>query len=107
MTQHSGVLKRPAAAETAVVIRVSDGKCTIVGSPGRWIGAWQLEKTIFERISTREFAFSPNGESWTFVSDDPAAFANSVGVVVDLRANTRFGLGERVRRAREEQRAGR
>lgn len=106
MTQHSGILQRPAAADTPVVIRVSDGKCTIVGAPGRWIGGWPLEKTKFNRLSLREFEISPDGENWVFISDDPAAFAEAVGVVVDLRSNSRFGLGERVRLAREEQSAG-
>jgi hypothetical protein len=107
MSQHGGTLQRPQAAEAKVVIRVSDGKYTVVGAPGRWIGAWPLETTKFERLSLREFAFSPNGESWTFISDDPAAFAESVGVSVDLRPNSRFGLGDRVKQAREDQRAGR
>ena len=107
MSQHGGTLQRPHAAEAKVVIRVSDGKYTVVGAPGRWIGAWPLETTKFERLSLREFAFSPNGESWTFISDDPAAFAESVGVSVDLRPNSRFGLGDRVKQAREDQRAGR
>lgn len=107
MSQHGGTLQRPHSAEAKVVIRVSEGKATIVGAPGKWIGAWPLERMTFERLSVREFAFSPNGESWTFVSDDPAAFASAVGVSVDLRPNSRFGLGDRVKQARDEQRAGR
>lgn len=106
MSQHGGTLQRPLAADAQVVIRVADGKYTIVGSPGRWIGSWPLDRTRFERISIREFAFSPNGESWIFVADDPSAFANAVGVSVDLRSNSRFGLADRLRQVREEQGAG-
>jgi hypothetical protein len=101
------VLQRPSAPDTNVVFRVSDGKFTVVGSPGRWIGAWSLEEAGFERLSIREFGFRAKTENWTFVSDDPAAFGEAVGAVIDLRSKSRFGLGERVRQAREEQRAER
>ena len=105
MTRFSGVLQRPNSADTNVLIQVSDGKCTVVASPGRWIGAWPLEKLIFERRGPREFTFPANGQEWTFISDNPAGFSEAVGVMVDLRPTTsRFGLGERVKAAKAEQR---
>ncbi|MDF1594732.1 MAG: hypothetical protein P1T08_01355 [Acidimicrobiia bacterium] len=104
MTRHSGTLQRPNFADTRILFQVSDGKCTIVGSPGKWIGSLRLDEASFERRSIREFGFLMQNEKWIFVSDDPASFADSVGVVIDLRSASRFGLGERVRRAREEQR---
>ena len=107
MTRHSGVLQRPNFPATKVIIQVSDGKFTMVGAPGKWIGAWPFDDMKFERLTIREFGFTVSHDPWTFVSDDPAAFASAVGIVVDLRATSRFGLGERVRKAREEQRAGR
>ena len=85
---------------------MDEGKCTVVGAPGKWIGAWSIDDVKFERHSLREFGFYVNGTLWTFASDDPSAFASTVGIVVDLRATSRFGLGERVKKAREEQRAG-
>ena len=105
MTRFSGVLHRPDSAETNVLIQISDGKCTIVAAPGRWIGAWPLEKMTFERQTVREFTFSAHGQEWTFVSDNPVGFSEAVGVVVDLRPTvSRFGLGERVKAAKAEQR---
>lgn len=107
MTRYSGVLQRPSAADTDVVLQVSENRCTIVGAPGRWIGAWPLDEARFERVSIREFSFRADREEWTFVANDPAGFAAAVGVVVDLRqTSSRFGLAERLRRAREEERAG-
>jgi len=107
MTRHSGLLHRPNMADASVLIQVSGGRCTIVGAPGRWIGSWPVGEAKFERLSLREFEFSVSEQHWVFVSDDPAGFADAVGVVVDLRPTARFGLGERVRQAREEQRLGR
>ncbi len=107
MTRFSGVLQRPSAADTDVVMQVSEDRCTIVGSPGRWIGAWPLDEAKFERLSLREFTFRAGHEMWTFLANDPARFAEAVGVVVDLRPTSgRFGLADRLRQAREEQRAG-
>ena len=104
MTRHSGILQRPHSADTNVVLQVSDGKLTLVATPGRWMGAWRLEELEFERLTMREFAFPVNGETWTFNSDNPVGFAEAVGVVVDLRPTKgRFGLGDRVKAARAEQ----
>jgi hypothetical protein len=45
-------------------------------------------------------------EEFTFAPDDPRAFSDAMGAVIDLRPKARFGLGDRVKAARAAQAMG-
>ena len=62
----------------------------------RRVGAWSLEEVLIERVTVFRFNVTLDGLKNTFAPDDPAGFAESVHVA------SRFGLGERVRKAKEE-----
>lgn len=64
------------------------------------IGAWNVEDVPCERITVFRFNLDLDGVPHTFTPDDPAAFAESIRAVVDLRPTSRFGLGDRVRAAK-------
>lgn len=71
------------------------------------IGAWNRDQVRCERVTVFRFTLELDGDIHTFVPDDPAGFADGIGVVVDLRPTSRFGLGERVRAAKEAMAAAR
>lgn len=79
-----------------------DGHWLRLMQGNRRVGAWSLEEVLIERVTVFRFNVTLDGAKNTFAPDDPAGFAESVHVVVDLRPASRFGLGERVRKAKEE-----
>lgn len=70
-------------------------------------GAWSVGDLKCERVTVFRFHLHLDGVVHTFSPDDPAAFAESLKAVVDLRPQARFGLGERVRAAKAERDAAR
>lgn len=74
----------------------------IVAGPRR-LGAWALDSIRCERVTVFRFRLVLDGQEYTFNPDDPSAFSDTIGAVIDLRPKSRFGLGERVRAAREQQ----
>ncbi len=79
-----------------------DGHWLRLMQGNRRVGAWALEDVLVERLTVFRFTVTLDAVKHTFAPDDPAGFANTVNVVVDLRPASRFGLGERVRKAKEE-----
>lgn len=79
-----------------------DGQWLRVMHGHRRLGAWALPDVTIERMTVFRFHMTFENVKHTFAPDDPAGFAQSVDIVVDLRPKTRFGLGDRVRKAKEE-----
>ena len=79
-----------------------DGQWLRIMQGHRRLGAWAIEDVAVERLTVFRFHITFDGEKHTFAPDDPSGFAETINVVVDLRPKTRFGLGDRVRKAKEE-----
>lgn len=86
--------------EYTVTVSV-DSEWMRIGSGSRRVGAWNLADVRVERPSVFRFTITTPESEYAFRPDDPAAFAAALPVVVDLRSPSRFGLGERVRAAKE------
>ena len=71
------------------------------------VGAWPLETVNCERVTVFRFQLTLDDVVHTFQPDDPGDFANSVRAIIDLRPTTRFGIGPRVKAAKEELAAAR
>ncbi len=65
----------------------------------RPLGTWRVSDIACERVSLTRFTVKLDADAYTFIPDDPAAFSDAIGAVVDLRSTARFGLGPRVRAA--------
>ena len=99
MAQYTGRLQGPDLEPTSVLIEFSDGRFRI--SAGRLhIGSWPVERIHAERTSIYRFDLNIDGDRFDFFPDDPSAFSDSVGAVIDLtEATGRFGLKARIERA--------
>ena len=86
------------------VITIDDDWVRIVAGYRR-LGAWPRADLVCERVTVFRFQLELDGVTHTFTPDDPAGFSDAIGAVVDLRPKSRFGLGERVRKALEEREA--
>ncbi len=102
MKSFTGRLSPHDGGETISATFHIDGHWLRLMQGNRRVGAWALEDILVERVTVFRFNVTLDGAKNTFAPDDPAGFAQSVQVVVDLRPASRFGLGERVRRAKEE-----
>jgi hypothetical protein len=59
-----------------------------------------MEAIEIHRTSVYRFAFEIEGDSFEFFPDDPSAFSNAVGAIVDLtETKGRFGLKARIENA--------
>lgn len=74
-----------------------------IWSGHRRLGAWSLEAVHPERVTVFRFHLTLDNTTYTFIPEDPAAFANEVKAVIDLRPKARFGLADRVRAARAQE----
>ena len=99
MAQYTGRLQGPDLEPSTVLIDIQDGRFRI--SAGRLhIGSWPIERIVAERTSIYRFDLNIDGDRFDFFPDDPSAFSESVGAVIDLTESTgRFGLKERIERA--------
>jgi hypothetical protein len=99
MAQFTGRLQGPELQPSSVLIDISDGRFRV--SAGRiQIGSWPLARIHAERTSIYRFEIDIDGDRFDFSPDDPSAFSNEVGAVIDLTENKgRFGLKERIERA--------
>lgn len=95
------------SADSYAATILIDGQWLRLMNGNRRIGAWALDDVTIERLTVFRYEITLDGTPSTFAPDDPISFANSVDVVVDLRPKSRFGLGERVRKAKEELAAAR
>jgi hypothetical protein len=99
MAQFTGQLQGSNLEPSRVTIDVSDGRFRIMA--GRMpIGSWPAERIKTERTSIYRFSLHIEHEQFEFYPDDPTAFSDAVGAVVDLtEPKGRFGLKERIERA--------
>jgi hypothetical protein len=99
MTYYVGRLKALRLEPTAVTIEISDGRFRVVAGK-RHLGSWPMESIEIHRTSVYRFAFEIEGDTFEFFPDDPSAFSNGVGAIVDLtETKGRFGLKARIENA--------
>ena len=99
MAQFTGRLQGDNLEPSNVLIDVGDGRFRI-SAGRRQLGSWPMERISAERTSIYKFGLKIAGESFDFYPDDPSAFSESVGVVVDLtETKGRFGLRQRIEQA--------
>jgi hypothetical protein len=59
-----------------------------------------LDRLVINRTSVYRFAFDIEGDSFEFFPEDPSAFSNAAGAIIDLTEKKgRFGLKERIQNA--------
>ncbi len=96
MSYYAGRLKAIRLEPTAVTIEVAEGRFRVVAGK-RHLGSWPMETLQIHRTSVYRFAFEIEGDSFEFFPEDPSAFSNAVGAVVDLtESKGRFGLKARI-----------
>ena len=84
-----------------------DGDWIRIWNEHKRVGAWPVEDVQCERVTVFRFQLTLDGIVHTFQPEDPGGFAESAGAIIDLRATHRFGLGPRVKAAKEELAAAR
>lgn len=96
MSQFTGRMQGDRLEPTTVLIDINDGRFR-VSAGRRQLGSWPLTSVIAERTSIYRFALTVAGEQFDFFPEDPSAFSEKVGAVVDLTESTgRFGLKARI-----------
>ncbi len=99
MAYYSGRLQGPRLEPTAVTVEVDDGRLRIVAGR-RHMGSWPLTTMEIHRTSIYRFAFEIEGDTFEFFPDDPSAFSDAAGAVVDLTGREgRYGLKARIQDA--------
>lgn len=86
----------------ATVAVDEEGEWVRIWNEHKRVGAWPVADVNCERVTVFRFQLTLDEAVHTFQPDDPAGFAESIGAVIDLRPTTRFGLGPRVQKAKEE-----
>ncbi len=101
MAHYTGRLQGPNLDPSTVMIDIGDSRLRV--SAGRiHIGSWSLSKVTAVRTSIYRFALEIDGHPFDFFPDDPSAFSDDIGAVVDLtESKGRFGLKARIERAAE------
>lgn len=101
MANFTGRLKGPDLEPSPVLIDIGDGRFRI--SAGRiHLGSWAIGRVSAERKSIYRFALDIDGDLFEFFPDDPLAFSDTIGAVVDLTESTgRYGLKALLERAAE------
>jgi hypothetical protein len=96
MTYYAGRLKALRLEPTAVTIEISQGRFRVVAGK-RHLGSWPIDAIQIHRTSVYRFAFDIEGDTFEFFPDDPSAFSNAAGAVVDLtESKGRYGLKARI-----------
>jgi hypothetical protein len=84
---------------TSVTIEITEGRFRVVAGK-RQLGSWPLQGLMINRTSVYRFAFEIEGVSFEFFPEDPPAFSDAAGAIIDLTEKTgRFGLKERIQNA--------
>jgi hypothetical protein len=98
MAQFTGRLQGTHLEPSTVLIDITDGRFRV--SAGRiQIGSWPMARIRAERTSIYRFELQIEDDHFDFFPDDPSAFSNEVGAVVDLtESKNRFGLKARIER---------
>ena len=96
MAHYTGRLQGPDLDPTTVLIDIDEGRLRI--SAGRLhIGSWPVERIHAERTSIYRFDLTIESDHFDFIPDDPSAFSDSVGAIIDLSEPAgRFGLKARI-----------
>ncbi len=79
-----------------------DGEWVRVWNEHKRVGAWPVASVNCERVTVFRFQLTLDEVLHTFQPEDPAGFATGIGAVLDLRPTSRFGLGPKVKAAKEE-----
>ena len=99
MAQFTGRMQGPRLQPSTVLIDISDGRFR-VSAGRRQLGSWPLASVHAERTSIYRFSLAVAGEEFDFFPDDPSAFSDAAGAVIDLTGSTgRFGLKARIEEA--------
>ena len=82
-----------------MMVEIADGRFRI--SSGRIkLGSWSLEDVRAKRQSIYRFSLDIGGDHFDFIPDDPSAFSDAIGAVIDLTETPgRFGLKARIEKA--------
>jgi hypothetical protein len=81
---------------TNVTVEIDDGRLRIVAGR-RHMGSWPLPTMEIHRTSIYRFAFEIEGDNFEFFPEDPSAFSDAAGAVVDLTERAgRYGLKARI-----------
>ncbi len=107
MRNFKGQLTSHDRADHYVATVAVDGEWIRIWNEHKRVGAWPVEQVHCERVTVFRFQLTLDGVVHTFQPDDPGGFATGVGAVIDLRPTSRFGLGPRVKAAKEELAAAR
>jgi len=99
MPHFTGRLQGPDLEPATVLVDINDGRFRI--SAGRLhIGSWPVDRIRVERTSIYRFDLTIDGDRFDFLPEDPSAFSDAVGAVIDLtEPSGRFGLKARIERA--------
>lgn len=84
-----------------------DGEWVRIWNEHKRVGAWPVDTVHCERVTVFRYQLTLDDVVHTFQPDDPGGFGNGIGAVIDLRPTSRFGLGPKVKAAREELAAAR
>lgn len=99
MVQYNGRLQGPDLEPSRVQIDISDGRFRIAAGRVQ-LGSWPQEKIVTERTSIYRFNLTIDGDEFEFYPDDPSAFSDTMGAVIDLTGTKgRFGLKARIEQA--------
>ena len=98
MAQFTGRLQGSDLYPSAVLIDIDDERFS-VSAGGMQIGSWAIHKINAERTSIFRFELNIDGERFDFNPEDPSAFSEAVGAVIDLtESKSRFGIKARIER---------
>jgi hypothetical protein len=96
---YTGRLKAQRLEPTAVTIEIAEGRFRVVAGK-RHLGSWPIDTLEVHRTSVYRFAFDIEGDTFEFFPEDPSAFANAAGAIIDLtETKGRFGLKARIQNA--------
>jgi hypothetical protein len=99
MAQFRGRLQGPDLEPSTVIIQIADGRFRIASGRIK-LGSWRLDQVQTERLSIYRFSLDISGDLFEFTPEDPTAFSDEVGAVIDLsEARGRFGLKARIEKA--------
>lgn len=102
MQTFQGTLQSTVTGESPLTVNIQfDGGRIRMWSDRHRIGSWDAEDVKMQRESIFRFLLDIAGESYRFMPEDPAGFADSVDFEIDLTSGDRprFGLAERIRQA--------
>lgn len=102
MRNFKGQIASHVTGDQYVATIAVDGEMVRIWNDHKRVGAWPVQDVKCERVTVFRFQLHLDGVLHTFQPDDPGGFAESVGAIIDLRPKTRFGLGPRVKKAKEE-----